>query len=68
MASCAGAIAKKIVDNASPNISYISLNYEAVKIFEYGLVSSAMGLGFGLVIGLICYITHNNTKKGYFDD
>lgn len=33
LASCTGAIGKQIVDNASPNISYTSTNYEAVKLF-----------------------------------
>lgn len=68
LAGCAGAIGKQIVDNASPNMDYTSLSYQGVKLFEYGLVSSAMGFGFGILIGLICYFTHINTRKGYFND
>lgn len=68
LASCVGALGKKIVDNASPNMSYISLNYDSVKLFEYGLVSSAIGFGFGIFLGIIFYLTHINSKDGYFND
>ncbi len=68
LAGCFSAIGKEIVEKESLNLNYTRLGYNSGNLFLFGLVSSAMGFSFGLLIGSICYFTHSNLKREYFND
>jgi hypothetical protein len=65
-------IAKAIVNADGTGLTYKfnewGISYGTWKLFVYGLVSSAMGFSFGLIIGIICYRLHINSRRGYFND
>ncbi len=42
--------------------------YSSGRLIAYGVISSGMGMGFGAIIGLICYAINVQSDKGYFND
>lgn len=64
------ALGKVIMAANAPGLEYTSsvFAYNSGKLIAYGVVSSAIGFGFGLILGAIFYLISFQSDKGYFSD
>lgn len=62
------AIYKVIIESNSNGLNYTNLDYESVKIFLFGVVSSLMGIGFGLLGAIIILLVNGYKRHDYFSD
>jgi zinc transporter ZupT len=68
LAAGTGAIGKKIIEGNSTWLPYATSSYNASKLIIFGLISSGIGLGFGLILGIIFYFANISPRNAYFND
>lgn len=68
LGSAFAAVYKAIIQTNSYGLVYTSLNYVNVNLFVYGIVSSAMGIAFGILGGIVILLVNGYKRDDYFTD
>lgn len=63
-----GVIAKVIVESTESSMVYVQTDQKTAVMLIAGVVTAAIGFGFGIFIGVICYWIHTRCDKMYFHD